>query len=249
MIINSPSPEEIVAEAREALNRRPPKSSSERFTELVRKGWINGRGQVTKLLGGIAEPEPNYQMWTLEGDVFGRENGTVGDALRGCRGGRSTNAGLIRHKKANFTMWVARLLTRRFDPTPKAILAMLILAICSVSLLWLFGVDSGAIKILLGSLLFTLTTYVCYLLDPVGGMVSAERGYKVGGLSVLIWIPWVVVCSWIEAGGVPYPSSNSVWLVILAETRLSTFGGAACRRRCLSFLRSFPHGLPEILLG
>ena len=77
MIINSPSPEEIVAEAREALNRRPPKSSSERFTELVRKGWINGRGQVTKLLGGIAEPEPNHETWTME-DVCARENGPVG---------------------------------------------------------------------------------------------------------------------------------------------------------------------------
>jgi hypothetical protein len=78
MIINSPSPEEIVAEAREALNRRPPKSSSERFRELVRKGWINGRGQVTKLLGGIAEPEPNHETWTMEVDVSARENGPVG---------------------------------------------------------------------------------------------------------------------------------------------------------------------------
>jgi hypothetical protein len=151
--------------------------------------------------------------------------------------------------RGNVTMWVARLLTLRIDPSPRAILSILILVICSVSLLWLLGVDSGAMKILLESLLFTLTTFVCYLLDPMGGIVSAERGYKVGGLSVLIWIPWVVVRSWIETGGVPYPSSNWVWLVILAETRLSTFGGAACRRRCLSFLRSFPHGLPEILLG
>ena len=44
----------------------------------MRKGWINGRGQVTKLLGGIAEPEPNYQTWTMEDDVSGRENGPVG---------------------------------------------------------------------------------------------------------------------------------------------------------------------------
>ena len=78
MIINSPSPEEIVAEAREALHRRPPKSSRERFTELVRKGWINGRGQVTKLLGGIADPEPNYETWTLEDDVSAPENGPAG---------------------------------------------------------------------------------------------------------------------------------------------------------------------------
>jgi len=78
MIINSPSPEEIAAEARDVWRRRPPKSSRERFTELVRKGWINGRGQVTKLLGGIAEPEPNYETWTLEDDVSARENGPSG---------------------------------------------------------------------------------------------------------------------------------------------------------------------------
>ena len=78
MINNSPRPEEIAAEAREALRRRPPKSSRERFTELVRKGWINARGQVTKLLGGTAEPEPNYETWTVEDDVSGRENGPLG---------------------------------------------------------------------------------------------------------------------------------------------------------------------------
>jgi hypothetical protein len=71
MINNSPSPEEIAAEAREALRRRPPKSSRQQFTELVRKGWINARGQVTKLLGGTAEPEPNCQAWTMEDDLSG----------------------------------------------------------------------------------------------------------------------------------------------------------------------------------
>lgn len=39
-------------------------SSDEIFTDLVRKGWINARGQVTKLLGGAANPEPNYATWT-----------------------------------------------------------------------------------------------------------------------------------------------------------------------------------------
>ena len=76
--LDSPSPEELAAEAREVLRRRPPRSSREIFTGLVRKGWINGRGQVTKLLGGIAEPEPNYETWTMEADVSGREDGPLG---------------------------------------------------------------------------------------------------------------------------------------------------------------------------
>jgi hypothetical protein len=75
---HSPSPEEIAAEAREALRRRPPKSSRERFTELIRKGWINARGQVTRLLGGTAEPEPNYETWTAAEDGSGTENGLSG---------------------------------------------------------------------------------------------------------------------------------------------------------------------------
>jgi hypothetical protein len=76
--LDSPSPEELAAEAREALRRLPPQSSREHFTELVRKGWINARGQVTKLLGGIAEPEPNYETWTMEDEGSGRENGPSG---------------------------------------------------------------------------------------------------------------------------------------------------------------------------
>ena len=76
--LDSPSPEELAAEAREVWRRRPPRSSHEHFTELVRKGWINARGQVTKLLGGIAEPEPNYQTWTMEDEVSERENGPPG---------------------------------------------------------------------------------------------------------------------------------------------------------------------------
>ena len=76
--LDSPSPEELGAEAREAWRRRPPKTSRERFTDLVRKGWINARGQVTKLLGGMAEPEPNYETWTMEDEVSGRDNGPPG---------------------------------------------------------------------------------------------------------------------------------------------------------------------------
>src|SRR5262245_38143549 len=71
MILDSPSPEDIAAETREAWRRRPKKSSHELFQELVRKGWINARGQVTKFLGGEAEPEPNYETWT--------DNATTGE--------------------------------------------------------------------------------------------------------------------------------------------------------------------------
>ena len=51
-----PSPAELGREALEALKRskEPPK---EHFERLVRLGWINRRGQVTRLLGGDAEPE------------------------------------------------------------------------------------------------------------------------------------------------------------------------------------------------
>jgi hypothetical protein len=67
MISSSPTPEEIAAEAREAL-RTHKESPDEHFTRLVRLGWINARGEVTKLLGGEADPEPNYQTWTEDGD-------------------------------------------------------------------------------------------------------------------------------------------------------------------------------------
>jgi hypothetical protein len=64
MINGSPTPEQIAAEARAALRRRLPRTSREHFRELVRLGWINARGQVTKLLGGDADPEPDYPSWT-----------------------------------------------------------------------------------------------------------------------------------------------------------------------------------------
>ena len=66
MMSSSPSPEEIAAEAREAL-RTDKESPDECFTRLVRLGWINARGQVTKFLGGEADPEPNYEKWTEDG--------------------------------------------------------------------------------------------------------------------------------------------------------------------------------------
>ena len=63
MMSTSPTPEEIAAEAREAL-RTDKESPDEHFTRLVRLGWINARGEVTKFLGGEADPEPNYETWT-----------------------------------------------------------------------------------------------------------------------------------------------------------------------------------------
>ncbi len=64
----SPTPEQLAQEAREALSRRPAMTSREHFTWMVRKGMINARGQVTRLIGGSAEPEPNYETWTPEQD-------------------------------------------------------------------------------------------------------------------------------------------------------------------------------------
>jgi hypothetical protein len=61
-----PTPKELAAEAREAFRRMPPKSPREHFIDLVRKGFINAQGQVTRLIGGSAEPEPNYETWTPE---------------------------------------------------------------------------------------------------------------------------------------------------------------------------------------
>jgi hypothetical protein len=62
----SPTPEEIAAEAWEAWRRRPRRNSREHFMHLVRKGWINAKGEVTRLIGGSADPEPNYETWTEE---------------------------------------------------------------------------------------------------------------------------------------------------------------------------------------
>jgi hypothetical protein len=62
-----PTPEELAAEAREAYRRVPPKTGRELYIELVRKGFINAQWQVTRLIGGSAEPEPDYENWTPDG--------------------------------------------------------------------------------------------------------------------------------------------------------------------------------------
>lgn len=55
-----PTPEELAREAREALSRRT-ETPEEHFDRLVRIGWINRKGEVTRLLGGEVEPEPDSE--------------------------------------------------------------------------------------------------------------------------------------------------------------------------------------------
>jgi hypothetical protein len=58
-----PTPKELIAEAREVLRQHPPLEGRELFKDLVRQGFINAQGQVTRLIGGSAEPEPDYENW------------------------------------------------------------------------------------------------------------------------------------------------------------------------------------------
>jgi hypothetical protein len=51
---------ELAAEARKAL-RESRESSHNHFERLVMLGWINRQGEVTRLLGGDAEPEPDSE--------------------------------------------------------------------------------------------------------------------------------------------------------------------------------------------
>jgi hypothetical protein len=69
----SPTPEQLAREAREALSRRPGMTSREHFTWMVRQGLINARGEVTRLIGGSAEPEPDYETWTPDGNGRSRQ--------------------------------------------------------------------------------------------------------------------------------------------------------------------------------
>jgi hypothetical protein len=122
-------------------------------------------------------------------------------------------------------MWIARLLTLRIHSRPGTILLILVVANLTVALLWLLRVDRGAMTVLVVPLLFALTAFVCYLLDPVGGKTSMLRGYAVGGLSVVIWLPWVVVKSWIEKGEIAHP--NWAWLMLPPFVVLGALFGAA----------------------
>jgi hypothetical protein len=72
----SPTAEQLAQEAREALSRRPAMTPREHFTWMVRKGMINARGEVTRLIGGSAEPEPNHETWTPEENGPTRKRGS-----------------------------------------------------------------------------------------------------------------------------------------------------------------------------
>ena len=56
-MFESPSPQELARETREALQKNP-ETSAEHLARLIKAGFINARGQVTWLLGGEAEIEP-----------------------------------------------------------------------------------------------------------------------------------------------------------------------------------------------
>ena len=62
--MNSPTPAEIAKEAREALGRLK-ETPQEHLDRLVRLGWINAKGEVTKVFGGDADPEPGTPDPTL----------------------------------------------------------------------------------------------------------------------------------------------------------------------------------------
>ncbi len=54
------SPHELAAELSVARSKAP-ESPEQHFARLIRAGFINARGEVTRLLGGDAEPEPEQQ--------------------------------------------------------------------------------------------------------------------------------------------------------------------------------------------
>lgn len=53
-----PTAEALGREALESLSRRK-ETPEEHFDRLVQQDWINRQGEVTRLLGGNAEPEPD----------------------------------------------------------------------------------------------------------------------------------------------------------------------------------------------
>lgn len=61
----SSSPAEIARRAREARSTMKKMTSEESWADMIRRGVINNRGEVTHLIGGDAEPEPDYQNWQI----------------------------------------------------------------------------------------------------------------------------------------------------------------------------------------
>ena len=65
-ILPSSTPAELAKRMREAFERIPRVPPREHFIRMVREGRINARGQLTKLFGGQAKPEPNRETWMPE---------------------------------------------------------------------------------------------------------------------------------------------------------------------------------------
>jgi len=90
--------------------------------------------------------------------------------------------------------------------------------------LWIAGVDGGAMKILLASLLFGLASYVSYLNDPRQGQVSLSQGGVVGGILMLVYFVVVVCKHSLETTGMLYPSSTlEVVLLVLSSLFFAIF--------------------------
>ncbi len=106
------------------------------------------------------------------------------------------------------------ILTAHWELRPATIFAIGLFAIVAISALWIAGVDGGAMKMLLASLVFSLTCYAAYVSDTSGGEVSYWRGYLVGGLTMLVFVPWVACKHSYETRGIPLPSSFFELLVL-----------------------------------
>ena len=94
---------------------------------------------------------------------------------------------------------------RRVRPAP--VFAIGLSAVALALALLIAGVDPGAMKMLLGGLLFGLIFYAAYLGDTVGGRVSLRRGYLVGGLTTLAVFSWFSCKNNYEKKGTPLPDS------------------------------------------
>jgi hypothetical protein len=120
---------------------------------------------------------------------------------------------------------VEELICREWHFRPRVVVTIGTLAALLVSALWLAGADGGAMKILLGAILYPLVAYLAYLSDPQGGVISARRGAMVGGLSLPLWVAWVVCKSSYERRGGPYPNTlGELFLSLLASVLFMGFG-------------------------
>jgi len=108
---------------------------------------------------------------------------------------------------------------------PRVVITVGLLAALVVSALWLAGADSGAMKILLVSILFPLIAFLAYVSDRQGGEISVRRGAMVGGLSLPLWSAWLICKSSYERRGVTYPNTLGEFVLIsLFLSFLLSFG-------------------------